>query len=312
MFTKFNTNLRTIFLDPNSTDTYSSAEGERVNVILSPSLYWVKKIKLPLKYARDAKKLLPSLFEDTLPEGNYSYSVYKKEDDFFIFAYEDKLILGTLNKAGISSSNIASVHFAQSEMQGIEGAVKINDTQSIYVKDDIVILVPCCWIEESGDLNISELTLSKHKVILQQYAHIVENSSLYKVGAVLLVLSMLVLGEYLITMQKTSQVLELKEELFLKYKLKPTMLQNKSMLQKYKEIHEKQTKLREYISYVLSLSLQGAEKLSKISLDDKTLNVEFTNASKATLSRLESKLKAKNLKYKAQITNDTLHLEMAL
>ena len=312
MFTKFNVKLTTLFLDPNSAHHYSMADGERVNIILSPSLYWVKKISLPVKYARDAKKLLASLFEDTLPEGNYSYSVYKKEEEFFIFAYEDKVILDAMSKAGVSLSNVASVHFAQSEMQGIEGAVKINEAQSIYVKDDIVVLVPCCWIEESGDLDMSEITLSKHKVVLQQYAHIVENSSLYKIGAVLVVLSLLVFGEYLITLQKTSEVTQLKDELFAKHKLKPTMLQNKSMLKKYKTIHEKQTKLREYTSYLLSLRLQGNEKLAKLSLKDKTLDAEFSGASEVTLSRIQNIMKSKKVKFTTELRNKTLHLEMLL
>ncbi|WP_324170594.1 hypothetical protein [Sulfurimonas sp.] len=309
---RFNTKLLTLFLDPISTQYYSISDGERVNIVLSPSLYWVKKISLPVKYARDAKKLLPSLFEDTLPEGNYSYSVYKKEDEFFIFAYEDKIILDAMSKVGISLSNVSSVHFAQSEMQGIEGAVKINESQSIYVKDDMLILVPCCWIEESGNLDMSELTLSKHKVVLQQYAHIVENSSLYKIGAVLVVLLLLVFGEYLITLQKTSEVRELKDELFTKNKLKPTMLQNKSMLKKYKTIHEKQTKLREYTSYLLSLRLQGSEKLSKLTLKDKTLDAEFSGASEVTLSRIQNTLKSKKVKFTTEIKNNTLHLEMLL
>jgi hypothetical protein len=312
LFTKFNAKLTTLFLDPNSTQSYSIADGERVNIILSPSLYWVKKIVLPVKYARDAKKLLASLFEDTLPEGNYSYSVYKEDEEFFIFAYEDRVILDAMSKAGISLSNVSSVHFAQSEMQDIKGAVKINEAQSIYVKDDIVVLVPCCWIEESGDLDISEITLSKHKVILQQYAHIVENSSLYKIGAVLVVLSMLVFGEYLITLQKTSEVLELKSELFAKHKLKPTMLQNKSMLKKYETIHEKQTKFREYTSYLLSLRLQGAEKLAKLTLKEKTLDAEFSGATEITLSRIQNTLKSKKVKFTTEMKNKTLHLEMLL
>ncbi len=308
----FNTKLTTIFLDPSSLDQYSGVEGEKVNIVLSPSLYWVKKLSLPVKYLRDVKKLLPSLFEETLPSGTYSYSAYKSGDEFFIFAYEDRVILETLTKVGISLSNVANVYFAQTEMQDIQGAVKINETQSIYVKDDIVVLVPCCWIEESGDLNLSDITLSNHKVPLQQYGHIVDKSSLYKIGAILLVLSMLVFGEYFITTQKTAQVLELKDELFAKYKLKPTMLQNKSMLKKYNNIHKRQTKIREYISYILSLNLQGKEKLSKLNIKEKTIKAEFSDASKATVSRVQKILKAKKVNFKADIQESVLHLEMAL
>ena len=95
MFTQFNQKYKTIFLDPSS--DISSVE-EKVNVILSPSLYWVKKLSLPLKKASEAHKLLPSIFEETLPLGNYNYSVYKKGDDFFAFAYDDKAIFRHLRR----------------------------------------------------------------------------------------------------------------------------------------------------------------------------------------------------------------------
>jgi len=312
LFTRFNKKQTTLFLDPNSSDIYNISDGEKVNVILSPSLYWVKRLTLPIKYARDAKKLLPSLFEETLPEGKYSYSVYKEEDEFLIFAYEDKLILDALSKAGISASSVASVHFAQSEMQSVEGALKINETQSIYVKDGIVILLPCCWIQESGDLDLSKIVLSKHKVVLQQYAHIVQNTSLYKIAAVLIVLSLLVFGEYLITMQKTNEIEQLKDELFAKYKLKPTMLQNKSVLNKYKNIHDKQTNLREYISYILALKLKESEKLTSLSLNNEILEAEFSDVSEQTFSNIQKTLKSKKANFKAQMKSKILYVEMQL
>jgi len=312
LFTKFNTKTKTIFLDPNSTKRYSSIDSKKLNIILSPSLYWIKKIELPLKYAKDAKKLLPSLFEDTLPNGNYSYSVYKEENEFFIFAYEDKLILETLSKFGISLSNVQNVYFAQSEMQNLKGATKINETQSMYIKDGIVILVPSSLIKESVELDVSQLPLSKHKIFLQQYAHIVKNNDLYKLGAVLLLFCILICAEYFITTQKTSQVLKLKDELFVKHKLKPTMMQNISILKKYKITHQKQTKLREYILYALSFKLKKSEKLTKLNLKDKSINTEFSDISKETLSHMKQVLASKKVKFTAIIKDKTLHLEMML
>jgi len=240
---KFNQDKKIVFLDPHLELVISD---EKLDIILSPSLYWVKKVTLPLKYARDAKKLLESLFEDLLPEGNYSYSVYKKtdKDTFFIFAYEDKTILDLLTSYGISSANISSIHFAQSELDTLKGAMKINETQSIYVKDDIVTLLPCCWIEESGDLDLEAITLSKHKITLAQFGHIVDNSSLIKIGAILVVFILFTWVELFIVNQDISKITKETTELFAKYKLKPTMFQNKALLKKYKKIHKNQTKLR--------------------------------------------------------------------
>jgi len=268
---KFNVDKkRIVFLDPHSSIDVNF--DDKIDLILSPSLYWVQKVSLPVKYLRDVKKLLPSLFEDILPDGNYSYSVYKdqsKENSFFIFAYEDKKIIDLASSFGINSSNIASVRFAQAVLGDLEGAVKINETQSIYVKEGVVTLVPCCWIEESGDINLRSIKLSRHTITLAQFGHIVDNSSLYKVAAVLLAFSFLSFTQYFITKQKIYSIEEQKSELFSKYDLKPTMFQNKALLKKYKDIHSNQTKLREELSDKLN---QGGIKL--ITYKNNALKVE--------------------------------------
>ncbi len=247
---KFNVEKkRIVFLDPHS--SIDVGFDEKIDLILSPSLYWVQKVNLPVKYLRDVKKLLPSLFEDILPDGNYSYSAYKdesKENSFFIFAYEDKKIIDLASNFGMNSSNIASVHFAQSELDALVDAVKINESQSIYVKDGVVTLVPCCWIEESGDINLSAIKLSKHTITLAQFGHIVDNTSLYKIAAVLLAFTFLSFAQFGITKLKISSINEQKSELFRKYELKPTMFQNKALLKKYKDIHKNQTLLRQNLA----------------------------------------------------------------
>ncbi len=307
MFTKFNKQIKTIFLDPASA---SFTLDESVNVILSPSLYWVKKVSLPIKYVREAKSLLPSLFEDTLPDGTYSYSVYKKDDDFFIFAYEDKLILETLSQKGISPTKVNSVCFAQSELNNIDGAIKINEFQSIYIKDDIVILVPCCWIEESGTLNIANVTLSKHRIKLKQFSHIVNDKSLYMLASIFTLLILLMSVEYFITEQKLSSTLELKDELFEKNGLKSTIMQNRSMLKEYKRTHLTQMKLRELMAVVLSFKLKKDEKLSLINLKGKKLIVEIDGVKNS--DEIKKVIKSKNIKYKSTLKDKSLHLEIEI
>ena len=256
---RFNHNKRIVFLDPNSE---LSVGREKLHIILSPSLYWVKKVQLPVKYVREVKKLLISLFEDTLPEGNYSYSAYKggEEGEFFIFAYEDKTILDLLAKQNIPLSSISSIHFAQSELDNLQGALKINETQSIYVKDGIVTLLPCCWIEESGELNLTFLKLSKHKITLAQFGHIVDNSVLMKVGSILSLFILLSWVELFIVKQDIQKIETKSSELFTKYKLKPTMFQNKALLKKYKKIHTQQTKLR--ADFAKELRKKGIKKVA--------------------------------------------------
>ena len=272
MFSKFNKQIKTLFLDPISP---SFELEEDVNVVLSPSLYWVKKVSLPLKYAREVKPLLPSLFEDTLPDGIYSYSAYKSGDEFYIFAYEDKVIIDTLSSKGILPTQVKNVHFAQSELFKLKGAIKVNETQSIYVKDEIVILIPCCWTEDSWDFNINSVSLSKHTISLKQFGHIVNDKSLYTFATIFSLLIILVALEYFITLQKVSSTSELRDKLFVKHGLKSTMIQNRSMLSEYKTLHKKQTSLRESTSNILSLKLIKEQRIF--------LNSQKTNYSKNTV-----------------------------
>lgn len=306
---KFNKKLPTIFLDPHL--EYEKTDS-KVNVILSPSLYWVKKISLPVKYVRDAKQLLPSIFEDILPEGSYSYFAYKSDDQFMVFAYSDKLILDTLSQKGISLSSVAKIYFAQSEIKDIEGALKINETQSIYLKDDMLILVPCCWIEEKGDLDLADIKHSKHNISLQQFGHIVDTKSLYKIAAILMVLIMIVGTEYFITTQKISSVISSQDKLFDKYNLKSTTFQNKALLKKYETIHLSQTKIREYMSYILSIKLQNGVKISLISIKNKKILVNFIGIKKGSKTNISKFLKSKKIPFNSNITKDIMRVEVNL
>jgi len=312
LFLKFNKKIKTVFIDSHSKLNFELDAKEKVNVILSPSLYWVQKISLPIKYARDAIKLLPSLFEDILPSGSYSYRAYKEGEHFFIFAYEDKMILDVLSSKGINAASISNVYFAQSELKSLESAKTINEKESIYVKDDLVILVPHTWVQSSGSLDVKDLPLSKQRVSLQQFGHIVDNKSLYKIGAIVAVIALLLLSEYIITAQKVDEVTTLKEKVFDKYKLKSTMFQNEALFKKYNLVHKKQMKLREYMAAILALKLRSGEKLTMLSLKSGVLVAEFSGISKGKDAPIKSRLKTLGMSFKSSFKSETFHLEMRL
>ena len=302
----------TIFLDPSSEAKVEYAKGEKLNVILSPSLYWVKKIALPVKSVREAKKLLASIFEDSLPEGHYSYTAYKSGDEFLVFAYEDKKILSLLNAKGISTVDIRSIHFAQNEFSTLEGAIKINATQSMYLKDEVLVLAPSSWISESKDLDLVTLELSKRTIKLQQFGHIVDNKSLYKIGAILVILALVLMVEIFVASSKKDAIVMLKDEVFSKYKLQSTMFQNRSTKSKYKNIHKTQTKLRQYISYFLTMKLKKTQKITLIEYKSKVLYVTIDGTSKGHERSITSQLDAKGVKYKVSYSGESMKVEMKI
>lgn len=304
----YNKQHKVLFLDP---DYEIEHIDEKINIILSPSLYWIKKISFPHNSLREVKTLLPSIFEDTLPDGVYSYSVYKNSDDglFYAFAYEDKKILDVLAQHNIPVVNVAGVRFAQSDLNTIEHALQINDDQCLYVKDSIVVLLPSFWADKKEMLDLSNISLSKHKITLQQFAHIIDYKSLYGVISVLAILILLTLSELFITTQRSQEIVMKTDEIFVKEDLKPTMFENRSILKKYEKTHEVQTIFREHLAHILALELNKNEKMTVLTLKNKTLQVDFSGIDAQRSSSITSILKSKGMSFTHKHQDGTLHLE---
>ena len=300
-----------LFLDPTSA-IVEYEKGEKFDIVLSPSLYWVKKITLPVKSVREAKKLLESIFEDSLPEGHYSYTAYKSGDEFLVFAYEDKKILELLNAKNINLVDVKSIHFAQNEFSSLEGALKINATQSMYLKDEVLVLAPSAWISESEPLNLENISLSKKSIKLQQFGHIVDNKSLYKIGAILVILALILMVEIFVASSKKDAVVALQDEVFSKYKLQPTMFQNRSTKSKYKSIHKTQTKLRQYIAYFLTMKLNKTQKITLIEFKNKLLYVTLSGVLKGHERSITSQLDSRGVKYKVSYSGESMKVEMKI
>jgi len=299
-------------LDPYKSDAVEINKGEKVDIILSPALYWVKKMKLPVTSVREVKKILPSIFEDRLPSSHYSYTAYKKGDEFFVFAYEDKKILDLLHKKGMSLAQIHSVHFAQTEFIALEGAVQINETQAMYFKDEVLILAPLAWMSETKNLELENIQLSKETIKLQQFGHIVDNSSLYKIGLFMVVLAIVLMVEIFMASSKRDAVIASKDALFHKYGLLPTMMQNRSIFNKYNKVYETQMHLREYISYFLSMKLENGQKILLVEYRNKTLYVTVSGVKKGASRAFFSQLDAKGLKYTSLFNAENVRVEIKL
>ena len=309
MFSKFKKQCNTIFVDKNSADFVVQ---ESVNVILSPSLYWVQKLTLPVKSLREVKPLLESLFEDILPEGRYSYTAYKEGDAYFVFAYEDKVLLDLLQEKGISPAKINSVHFAQSELSRLETPKKVEDGSTIMTQDDVVVLVPQNLVDSKELLDVSNLALSKRSVTLKQFGHIVNEKSLYTVVALFVVLVVLVATQYFITVAKTDKLQTQREEIFAHYHLKPTMIQNRALLKRYEALYRSQLQFRSLMKAILSMKLPNGVSIQRIQLKNKKLQIFYSGLKKGEEKALTRIFTEKNFSYKTGFFKDIFRVEFVL
>lgn len=305
----FNTKPETIFLD---TDSKNFTTTQSVNVILSPSLYWVKKVSVALKYVREIQPLLSSLFEEILPAGEYSYFAYKEQEDFFIFAYEDAKILELLQAKGIEASQIHKVYFAQSEFSDMQEAIAIDAQKSMYLKDTMVLLLPTMATGLSQDLDIQTMSLSTHAIRLQQFSHIVSTKTLYTFLAISMLFVSLTLVEYFVLQDKQAAYTERTEKLITKHSLKSTMLQNRAILKEERSIHARQTKLREAIASVLAQPLAKKHKLISLELREKSLVLRYKGIKKEEEKAILSYLQSKDFLVSIRQERTRLVVELAL
>ena len=312
MFTKFKRETVTLLLDPLNEQEIEYDRSKKVRIILSPALYWVKRVALPIKYLYQVKKLIPSIFEDILPEVKYTFTAYKDGDEYLLFAYQDIQILKLLKLNSINPADVASIHFAQNELLDETRAYAINKTQSIYTKDDTLVLVPTDWLEESAVLNLEDVQLSNKTIKLQQYGHIVDNNSLYKIVAILVALVVIVTMENFITSSKADKIAQEKNKLTSKYKLQATMMQNRSTLRKYDKIYRTQNSLRDRISNVLSTRLDKGQSIELVEYKEKVLNVSIAGITKNRASKLLNTLKSKKINFKESYTKNGVKLEMKI
>lgn len=313
MFTKYSKKRETLFLEPSLEPSLELKSTEqKINIILSPSFYWVKKISLPLKHVRDVKKLLPSIFEEILPKGNYSYAVYKEEDSFLAFAYEDKKILEFLAKSGISSAHIANICFAQTFFSEADLPLLINKERALVMQDGMVLMVPSSWHKSAKEFYIDDRAFPEQTVVLEKFNYIVDKKKIYQIGSILIFIALLLGVELFMVQQDRDEILLAKESLFSKHNLKPTMMQNESMVKKYSALHEKQMEFRSKIGTIINLELAPNEKIDSINYQGRSIHVLLSGVKESGFGHIAEALKIKNIEYKVDFKDSMTILEVQL
>ena len=271
-----------------STNTKIST-SQKVDVIISPELYWVRIFDIPVKSITHARHVLPTLFEDILENvTELSYQVVKLEENKFLcFAYVNKTIYEAIKKSGISLSLVDSVYFAQNE------CVKLNqffceNKSFIYAQDGVLIKVPNSIALESVELNksIDSFELSSEKVDIKLYNNVLSTKQIYTILAIVLTIS--VINFYKLFDYKSQVNVFNKDILETKQKstLPSSVLQTNAILSKYKREISKEFKKREFLEYVIS---SNKYKLKKINLDKDRVFLTFSNVDKRKLESFISK-----------------------
>jgi len=270
-----NKSLPTLFL---TKESEAFPVESKINIVLSPSFYWFKVEELPVKKVSAAKELAPSLFDGVVEEGVYSYQAIKKEENFWLFAYDDLLISQKLADIGIKPSHIANIYFAQSECLQAPLAIKVSEKSALISKDDAVSLIPIQYAGESTSIEsyFTNHIFSKEKVSVNFFQNnFLDEKYIYR----LMVVAIFVIGVYTAEFILLNQDLkreQLKEfALAEKYNLPTTSFELKGLKSSLESKQKRQIKLREDIKTLLHVRLQGGEYIQKAILKNKTAHLEI-------------------------------------
>ena len=114
------------------TEDFNEKINEPVDVILSPQYYWIKKIDIPIKSLKDAKKIAKSMFK---LNDNYLYDAFELNGSFYAYAIDKNLNLN------IDKKFINSIRLAQTELYNYD-SFNVSKNHSIQKIEDLLFCFP--------------------------------------------------------------------------------------------------------------------------------------------------------------------------
>jgi hypothetical protein len=304
--------LKTIFINKQE---QVSIGNEKVNIVLSPTYYWFKSEILPVKSIAQAKKLAPSVFDGTIPESEYSYHVIKKDDTFWLFAYNDAMIVAKLSQLGIKAAQINHIYFAQSECENLIEALKIDDSYALVVDENILSMVPLQYLDNyiSVEEYFSKHDFSKSVVSLNFFQNnLIDEKYIYRFIAVILAFIAIYFASYILLRNDLKQVLKKEYEITQKYKLPATSFELNGLKRSLHVRENTQIKLRKSIKRLISLSLEKGEYIKKLTITQKKASyiIVMKNAKRA--EAIKSALKKSFKINSAKVIDKTFYVGVTL
>ena len=283
-----NNSRKLILLHHNSKPKYIN---EVVDIMLSPSLYTLKKEPLEIKYKRQAKALAPSVLDELLDDGEYEYDVFRDIAGVWIFiAYNKSKIIELLD-----GFDVNRVYFAQQSFELFKHPISLNSNQALGLVDNIVTVIPkvafgegqrFLSIDNSFTPNSGGFKLSKSS---NDFIDI-KSSIILSIIFTLFAISFGVEGyQYSsnLSNQSTNELLEDYPSLQSKYS-------RDSILSKYNKIDRNERKKREFLKSISSIVKYGA-KLQTLLITDKSIVVTMSIKDKSIYSDLPKSIKIKDI-----------------
>jgi len=288
--------------------------AENVNIMLTPQFYTLKKEVLPIKYAYQAKKIAPSLFDGLLENGNnYEYIVFKEDEQWVFIAYDIDKIVKFLASKGIDSSKVGKIFFTQQVVDKFSAPLALGEKEALVVLDKSVVVVPLSALdaEELPSLKFDNTFTPQKGVSLQgEMGSFLTKKQGYSLAAVFLLFAAL----FVVEGSRYGGGESGEEELETLYASHPSLQSSYTrdeVIDRYRAIDIAERKKRDTVKK-LSLMIFKGVTLTKLSLNKNKYTASFTCVSAQVSKKLEELAKKENAQVTKVQKSHNINIEGAL
>lgn len=291
------------------------ALSQAVNVMLSPQFYTLKKEALPVRYAYQAKRIAPSLFEGLVEEGkHYEYMVWKEEENWVFLAYDLELITSFLERKGFALENVSRLFFVQQAVDLFDKPLLLGENEALVSLDHVVVVVPRgALAEDKGPSLVFDNSFTPKKGVVFQSAYgsviNVKQASLLAAIFTLFTLMFFIEGWRYSNNAKAGEVQM--QELLEAYPSLQSKYTRDSIVTKYKTIDTVERKKREIVKMASGMLFKGVV-LTSLELDEKMYKVQFSCKDAQAANRVKALAKKNKLNISDIAGSNDLKIEGAL
>lgn len=288
-------------------------QGERVDILLPPQYYTMRKEHIEVRYSYQAKRLAASILESFLEEGvEYDYFVYKEEQDWIFIAYSPEEISLLLERKNIDTDQVSKLYFAEQSKKQFELPVLLNEREAVVTLDKSVTVVPRELLASTQRYQRFDDSFAPQSGV----SFGVGVGSLFTRKDTIIIATLLTLFTFVIffeALRYRSVAQSMEREigaLFVEYPTLQSGYARKNILTKYKKIDTQERKKRELLKSI-SHFVSPTVVVEHLILDKKRLAVLLKCQGSNSMRKVELLAKAK--KYKVtKVGNDKLKIESRL
>jgi hypothetical protein len=266
----------------------------KVNVMVTPQFYTLKKEELPFKYAFQAKKIAPSLF-DGLVENIFEskYHVWQEGNKWVYVAYNPEEIADFLASKGLPRSKVAALYFVDQAINSFVNPLPLGSDNALVKLNDTMVVVPRNALDE----NMPQLKFSKRFTPRKGAASLAskssENTFIDQKQALIIAGILALIGtEYFIEgKQKTGALGNVDDELLALYSNYPSLQSSytrEGITQRLQKLDREERKKRDSLQKIAE-NIRKGKVFKKITLSGTTFKVEYESANKANSKKGGSK-----------------------